>query len=60
MLLMGVTEGPNQGALTADGREWQLVSYHPHNGGGAAPWDPSKHGFDTYYDELLTWLDRLN
>jgi len=51
---------PNQGILTADGRQWQLVSYHPHNGGGAPAWDPSKHGFDTYYGELLTWLERLN
>src|SRR5436305_345469 len=24
----------NQGTVTADGRQWQLASYHPHNGGG--------------------------
>jgi hypothetical protein len=23
----------NQGRVTADGRDWQLASYHPHNGG---------------------------
>src|SRR5947207_3773786 len=38
----------NQGMLTADGRTWQLASYHPHNGGGGAPWNQNKHGFDTY------------
>lgn len=49
----------NQGVLTVDGRTWQLASYHPHNGGGGAPWNQNKHGFDTYLDHLIAWLDRL-
>jgi hypothetical protein len=46
----------NQGQITADGVNWVLKSYHPHNGGGGPPWDPNKHGIHTYYDELLNWL----
>jgi hypothetical protein len=52
--------GNNQGVLNADGRQWQLASYHPHNGGGAGPWDPNRHGFDTYLDSLLSWLHCLS
>ncbi len=50
----------NQGIVTADGRQWQLASYHPHTGGGGPPWDPMKHGFHTYLDHLIAWLDRLS
>jgi hypothetical protein len=46
----------NQGVVEIDGRQWQLGSYHPHNGGGGPPWDQTKHGFDTYFDHLLSWL----
>jgi hypothetical protein len=49
----------NQGAITADGRQWQLASYHPHKGGGGPPWDQTRHGFHTYIDHLIAWLDRL-
>jgi hypothetical protein len=49
----------NQGRITADGREWQLASYHPHNGGGGPPWDQTKHGFHTYMDHLVAWLDKI-
>jgi hypothetical protein len=49
----------NQGIVTADGRQWQLASYHPHNGGGGPPYDPRIHGFDTYLDHLIAWLDRI-
>lgn len=49
----------NQGIVTADGREWQLASYHPHNGGGGPPWDQTRHGFDTYLDHLIAWLHRI-
>jgi hypothetical protein len=49
----------NQGILDADGRQWQLASYHPHNGGGGPPWDQMRHGFHTYIDHLIAWLDRL-
>jgi hypothetical protein len=50
----------NQGLVTADGREWQLASYHPHNGGGGPPWDQMQHGFHTYLDNLIAWLHHLN
>ena len=50
----------NQGVIVGvDGRDWQLASYHPHNGGGGAPWNHQKHGFDTYFDHLIAWLERL-
>lgn len=51
--------GNNQGIVTVDDRNWQLASYHPHAGGGGPPWDPSKHGFHTYLDHLIAWLDAL-
>jgi hypothetical protein len=55
--LLGVLKGqPENQFIEADGRKWQRVSYHPHNGGGAPPWDPTVHGFHTYIDELLSWL----
>ena len=49
----------NQGVHTVEGREWQLGSYHPHNGGGGPPWDQIEHGFHTYIDHLIAWLDRI-
>ena|SRR5579859_1575996 len=49
----------NQGAIAADDRQWQLASYHPHNGGGGPPWDQTRHGFHTYIDHLIAWLDKL-
>ena len=52
--------GPNsQGIVEADGRQWQLASYHPHNGGGGPPWDQNKHGFHTYLDQIIAWLDHI-
>jgi hypothetical protein len=51
--------GNNQGTVSADGRQWQLASYHPHNGGGGPPWDQMKHGFHTYLDHLIAWLHRI-
>jgi hypothetical protein len=44
--------------LVADGRTWQLVSYHPHSGGGFPTWNPNLHGFHTYIDALIAWLAR--
>ncbi|WP_428097615.1 hypothetical protein [Candidatus Rariloculus sp.] len=49
----------SQGIISACGCEWQLASYHPHNGGGGPPWDQTKYGFHTYIDHLIAWLDRL-
>ena len=60
-LLSILRGGPNsQGMVEADGRQWHLASYHPHNGGGGPPWDPTRHGFDTYFDHLVSWLACLN
>jgi len=49
----------NQGTVQINGQQWQLASYHPHNGGGGPAWDQTKHGFDTYLDHLIAWLDTL-
>jgi len=58
--LLGRVAGSPQGLVVAEGRRWQLVSYHPHNGGGAPPWNKDKHGLHTYYDEILYWIHRAN
>ena len=50
----------NQGSVIADGRNWQLASYHPHSGGGGPPWDQMKHGFHTYLDQLIAWLHQIS
>jgi hypothetical protein len=56
--IIGVVKGQPQPqcAIVADGRTWVLISYHPHNGGGAPAWDPTRHGFHTYLDEVVSWL----
>jgi hypothetical protein len=60
-LLIRVKGGQNsQGTLNVDGRQWQLASYHPHNGGGGPPWDQTRHGFHTYLDHLIAWLHHLS
>jgi hypothetical protein len=58
--LIGRVKGSPQNPLTALGRTWRLLSYHPHNGGGAAAWNPAMHGFHTYVGELLSWLYDAN
>jgi hypothetical protein len=50
----------NQGIVRVADRDFQLASYHPHNGGGGPPWDQARHGFHTYIDHVLAWLDRLS
>jgi len=52
--------GNSQGVIDADGRQWQLASYHPHSNGGGPPWDQMRHGFHTYLDHLIAWLAKLN
>lgn len=59
-LLGKVVGSPQATTVQALERTWQLVSYHPHAGGGAPPWNKDKHGFHTYVDELLTWVHRAN
>lgn len=57
--LLGRVEGAPQGAtVDALGRKWQLVSYHPHNGGGGPAWNKDRHGLHTYYTEILSWIQR--
>jgi hypothetical protein len=58
--LLGRVAGSPQGVIQAEGRRWHLVSYHPHNGGGAPAWNKDKHGFHTYFDEILCWIHRAN
>ncbi len=59
-LLSIVKGGTNtQRIVQADGRQWALASYHPHGNGGGPPWDATRHGFDTYLSEILSWLARL-
>jgi hypothetical protein len=60
-LLARVKGGPNnQGVVNVGGIGWQLASYHPHSNGGGPPWDQIKHGFHTYFDHLISWLERLS
>lgn len=57
--LLGRVEGSPQGnTVQALGRSWQLVSYHPHNGGGGPAWNKDRHGLHTYYTEILSWIQR--
>ncbi len=59
--LIGRVAGAPQGVVIGpDGRRWQLVSYHPHRGGGGPPWNKDRHGFHTYLDEILCWVHRAN
>jgi hypothetical protein len=58
--LIGKVKGSPQGRINAAGRMWELISYHPHNGGGGAGWNPAIHGFHTYIGEILSWLYDAN
>lgn len=56
-LLAHLKGGSNcQRTIVAGGRDWTIVSYHPHGNGGGPSWDPTRHGFHTYLGELLAWL----
>lgn len=56
--LVGRVPGAQQGVVTAFGKTWIRISYHPHTGGGGPAWNKDQHGFHTYIDELLAWLDK--
>ncbi|MCC7519901.1 MAG: hypothetical protein IT578_12050 [Verrucomicrobiae bacterium] len=57
--LLGRVVGSPQGSpKEIAGLRWHLVSYHPHNGGGAPPWNKDRHGFHTYVDEIMVWVYR--
>lgn len=56
--LVGKVPGAAQGTTRIDGQMWVQISYHPHTGGGGPAWNKDQHGFHTYIDELLAWLDK--
>jgi len=51
----GAANGP---VITIAGQPYQFISYHPYQNEGGV-WDPSKHGFHTYYTWILAWLGCL-
>lgn len=55
--LLSRTPGAEQHVEVLDGRAWKQKSIHPHTGAGI-PWNKDKHGFHTYYSELLAWLNK--
>lgn len=57
--LLGRVKGSSTEVVGIGTRQFQLVSFHPHGNAGGPPWDQAAHGFHTYYDWILTWLDRL-
>jgi len=57
--LHGRVPGAFEHIETIGGRRWQRVSIHPYTGNGAA-WNKDRHGFHTYYDEMLSWLYKAN
>ena len=57
--LIGRVKGAANGAVvTIAGQPFQFISYHPFGNEGGV-WDPSKHGFHTYYGWIRTWLSFL-
>ena len=56
---IGRVKGQAQDTVIVGGRQFRLISYHPHGNAGGPPYDPNRHGFHTYYDWLLTWLALL-
>jgi len=57
--LIGRVKGQARDVVVVDGRQFRMISYHPHGNAGGPPYDPNRHGFHTYYDWLLTWLANL-
>lgn len=55
--LLNTLLGAAQHTITADGREWVQKSLHPHNAPGNQ-WDKNRHGFHTYYGEILAWVSK--
>lgn len=55
--LIGRVKGAPQEVFNSGSRQWRKISYHPHGNGGAGPWNPQQHGFDTYFVEILSWLE---
>lgn len=57
--LINQVKGSPQEVVHVGGRVWRMMSYHPHNGGGGEAWDIVRHGFHTYFGELVAWLGVL-
>lgn len=58
--LIGRVKGsPQNHQIEAMGKLWRQISYHPHRGGGAPPFNATKHGFHTYMSEVLSWLHQV-
>ena len=58
--LIGRVQGsPQDHRVEALGATWRQISYHPHRGGGAPPFNPTKHGYHTYLSEVLSWLHKV-
>ncbi len=58
--LIGRVKGSPQEVIEVGGRSWRMISYHPHNGGGGPVWNPNKHGFHTYLQEVIRGLEGAN
>lgn len=58
-LMTRVKGEPQDPRINALGQKWRLISYHPHQGGGAPAWNPVVHGYHTYFGEVLSWLSNL-
>lgn len=54
--LLSCTRGGEQQVEAIGGRSWKQKSIHPYTGNGI-PWDKNRHGFHTYYNEMVSWLD---
>lgn len=55
-LINRVPGSPQEQEVEANGQRWRLISVHPHDPQKGAAWNPTKHGFQTYYGEVLSWL----
>lgn len=55
--LLNILLGGVQHNITANGLEWIQKSLHPHNAPGNQ-WDKNRHGFHTYYGEMLAWVSK--
>jgi hypothetical protein len=54
--LLSRTPGGEQQVELFEGRSWKQKSIHPYTGNGI-PWNKDRHGFHTYYTELVNWLN---
>ena len=52
--LLTCTPGAEQQIESFAGRSWKQKSIHPYTGGVA--WNKDRHGFHTYYGEMVSWL----